>query len=57
MAIREMGCEVEGGMELAQHRVQWRTLVLETLKLHVRLSQCYYFDHYVGAYVLMSWQP
>jgi hypothetical protein len=37
MDLREMGCE--DGMELAQDRVQWRTLVLAALNLQVLLPE------------------
>jgi hypothetical protein len=38
MDLREMGCEEERWMELAQDRVQWRALVLAVLNLRILLS-------------------
>jgi hypothetical protein len=40
--LREMGCEDGRWMELAQDRVQWRALVLETLNLRVPLPDSQY---------------
>lgn len=37
MDIRKVGCEAKVGMELADGRVRWSTLVLETPKLHAAL--------------------
>jgi hypothetical protein len=39
MAVREIGCEDGGWMELAQDRVQWWALVLAVFKLCVLLPE------------------
>jgi hypothetical protein len=39
MEVKEMGCEVERWMELAQDHVQWQPLVLVVLNLHILLPQ------------------
>jgi hypothetical protein len=40
MDLMEIGCEDGRLVELAQDRVQWRTLVLAMLNLGVLLPQC-----------------
>jgi hypothetical protein len=40
LELMEIGCEDRRWMELAQDRVQRRTLVLEVLNLEVLLPQC-----------------
>jgi hypothetical protein len=39
MEFRETGCENGRWMELAQHHVQWRALVLAVLNLRVLLPE------------------